>query len=156
PGSLLVRTLARDGEVFAYGYSQNAAIDAIVASGGLADGVRRLKEAGYKQIVLVGHSAGGMIVRQFIEDHPDARVTKAIQVCAPNGGTPTATVESFKAQRAFLDSLTLEGRRQCLKERSGKTIPRGIQFVCIVSNAAGDTDGIVRCDCQWSPDLQQQ
>jgi triacylglycerol esterase/lipase EstA (alpha/beta hydrolase family) len=156
PGSKLVRSLAPTADVFSYGYGQNASIDDIVASGGLADGVRLLRKAGYKEIILVGHSAGALIARQFVEDNPDAGVTKVVQVCPPNGGAKAAEISLFKSQRAFLDSLTPEGRQECLKGRAGKTIPGGVQFVCILSNAAGDSDGLVRCDCQWTADLQMQ
>jgi hypothetical protein len=156
PTALLVKELAKDSDLFSYAYGQNASIDAIVASGGLADGVRQLRRAGYRDIVLVGHSAGALIARQFVEDNPDAGVTKLVQVCPPNGGTKAAALDSFKSQRPFLDSLTIEGRAMCLKERAGKSIPNAVQCVCILSNAAGDSDGLVRCDCQWTPDLQRQ
>jgi pimeloyl-ACP methyl ester carboxylesterase len=156
PGSRLVTALAKDGDVFSYAYSQNAPVDAIVASGGLTDAVRQLRAAGYKDIVLVGHSAGGLIVRQFVEDNPEAGVTKVVQVCPPNGGSNAAAISLLKAQRPFLQSLTVEGREKCLSERVGKAIPAGVQFVCILSNAAGDTDGLVRCDSQWTCDLRCQ
>ena len=156
PGCLLVKELAKDSDVFSYGYSQNAAVNDIVSSGGLANAVWQLRRAGYRDIVLVGHSAGALIARQFVEDRADTGVTKVVQVCPPNGGTSLAGFELLKAQRAFLDSLTPEGREQCLKARVDKMIPKGIQFVCILSNAGGDNDGLVRCDCQWTADLQRQ
>ena len=156
PGCALVKELAKDADVFSYGYSQNASIDAIVAAGGVADVVRHLKKAGYTEIVLVGHSAGGLIARQFVEDNPKSGVTKVVQACAPNAGTSAAAIESHMSQRVFLDSLTPEGRQKCLKERAAKTIPDGVQFAFVLSNIGGDTDGLVRCDCQWSPDLQKQ
>ena len=123
PTAALVKELARDSDVFSYGYGQNAAVGAIVASGGLADAVAQLRKAGYRDIVLVGHSAGALVARQFVEDNPDSGVTKLIQVCPPNGGTQAATIGSFASQRAFLDSLTVEGRQKCLKERAAKTVP---------------------------------
>ncbi len=156
PTALLVKELAKDSDVFSYGYGQNASVDAIVAAGGLADGVRQLRRVGYRDVVLVGHSAGALVARHFVEDNPDAGVTKLIQVCPPNGGTRAATLTLFKSQRPFLDSLTPEGREMCLKERAAKTIPNAVQCVCILSNADGDSDGLVRCDCQWTPDLQRQ
>jgi len=156
PNSLLVKTLAKDADVFSFGYSQNVPLDAIVEADGLTQGIARLRKAGYREIVLVGHSAGGLIARQFVEDHPDAGVTKVLQICAPNGGTEAATVETLKSQRPFLDSLTPDTRTKCLKERAGKSIPEKVQFVFILSNIAGETDGLVRCDCQWTPDLQRQ
>ena len=49
--------------------------DRIAGSAALADNIRRVRQLGYKEIILLGHSAGGVIVRQFVEDHPDAGVT---------------------------------------------------------------------------------
>ena len=121
----------------------------------MAEGVAQLRRAGYHDIVLVGHSAGALVARQFIEDHADAGVSKVVQVCPPNGGAAAAEIGSLKTQRAFLDSLTPDGRQKSLKERT-KTIPKSVQFVCILSNAGGDTDGLVPCDCQWTADLQDQ
>ena len=157
PGSLLVKELAKEADVFSYGYSQNASVEDIVASGGLADGVRRLRKAGYREVVIVGHSAGALIARLFVEDNPDAGVAKVVQVCPPNGGAEAAKFDAFpKAQRPFVDSLTPEARQKSLKARADKMIPNGVQFVCVLSNAAGVGDGLVRCDCQWTADLQQQ
>ena len=97
-----------------------------------------------------------MIARQFVEDNPTAGVTKVVQACSPNGGTTVAMIDSLLNQRVFLDSLTPEGRKKCLKERAARTIPEGVQFVLILSDIGGKTDGLVRCDCQWTPDLQVQ
>jgi pimeloyl-ACP methyl ester carboxylesterase len=156
PGSLLVNALAKDTDVFSFAYAQNVGLDVVVASGGLATAVKQLRTAGYREIVLMGHSAGALVARQFVEDNPESGVTKLIQVCPPNGGSEAAGIESFKAQRAFLDCLTPEGRQKCLKERAAKKVPESVQFVCILSNAAVDSDGLVRCDCQWTADLQMQ
>ncbi len=155
-GSLLVKELAKDSDVFSFAYAQNEAIDAIVASTGLSRAVGQLRAAGYRDIVLMGHSAGALVARQFVEDNADSGVTKLVQVCPPNGGSQLAAIDSLKAQRAFLDCLTPEGRQKCLKERAAKKVPESIQFVCILSNYAGESDGLVRCDCQWTPDLQLQ
>ena len=99
-----------------------------------------------------------MIARQFVEDHPAAGVTKVIQVCAPNGGSPLAIVQGPKSQKVFLDCLTKEGRQQCLKLRAEKCIPEKIQFVCVIArgNGKSGTDGVVPCLCQWTDDLQRQ
>ena len=158
PRNLLVRGLARDADVFAFSYGQNASLDDIVKSGGLGEAVARLRKLGYKEIVLLGHSAGGLIARQFVEDNPDAGVTKVVQVCVPNGGTPSANVRVHRVQQVFLDCLTEEGRKACLKARAGKRVPGGVEFVCLLGTTDGtsDTDGVVPCLCQWTADLQQQ
>lgn len=158
PESLLVKTLAKEADVFSFGYSQNVALDDIVKAPGLADAVDRLKKLGYREIVLLGHSAGGLVARQFVEDHPDSGVTKVIQVCAPNGGTPSAKVMLTRSQQVFLDCLTEESRRKCLEARKDKRIPDGVEFVCVMGRSESDpgTDGVVPCPCQWTPDLQKQ
>jgi pimeloyl-ACP methyl ester carboxylesterase len=156
PGSRLVRELAKDADVFSFGYGQTVGVGVVADSPALRDAVAQMRRLGYKEIVLVGHSAGALIVRQFVEDHPDAGVTKVVQACPPNGGAPAAGLESFKNQRAFLDSLTPEVRQQVLKDRADKKVPREVQFVCILGNAAGDSDGLVPCVNQWTPELRKQ
>jgi pimeloyl-ACP methyl ester carboxylesterase len=157
PPSGLVKELARDSDVFAFAYGQDAALEKIASCAGLADAVRRLRQLGYREIVLVGHSAGGVIAREFVEDHPTAGVTKVVQVCCPNGGSPTATLECPRNQKAFLDCLTLEGRQACLRKRQDLHIPERVQFVCLVGiGDGGASDGVVPRACQWTPDLQAQ
>lgn len=154
----LVKELAKHADVFVFAYGQNVPLDTIVKESKLAGSVARLRKLGYTEIVLVGHSAGGLIARHFVEDHPDAGVTKVVQVCAPNGGSPLATVAAPKSQKAFLECLTEKSRQQCLKERAGKLIPEKVQFVCVVAKGDGTkgTDGVVPCVCQWTADLQKQ
>jgi pimeloyl-ACP methyl ester carboxylesterase len=123
--------------------------------------VTRLKKLGYSEIVLVGHSAGGLIARHLVEDYPDAGVTKVIQVCAPNGGSLWGDfrVGVRKNQEAFVTSLSYEGRAQCLKCRADKKIPAHVQFVCVMGHMTGPFrpgDGVVYSDCQWTDDLRQQ
>src|SRR5215831_8734547 len=87
PNSDLVRTLAPDFDVFAFGYAQTAPLDAVALSPGLRDAVANLKKAGYKDVVLIGHSAGGVIAQLFATNYPDAGVTKVIAVAAPLTGS---------------------------------------------------------------------
>src|SRR5687767_7087602 len=61
PGSRLVEVIAADADVYALAYSQNADLASIAAEPAIARHVGRLKELGYAEIVLVGHSAGGLI-----------------------------------------------------------------------------------------------
>lgn len=180
--SALVKTLAKDSDMFAVCYGQNLAVEQVAESSQLVCHLDRLKEIGYTEIVLVGHSAGGLIARHFVEDHPDAGVTKVIQVCSPNGGSSWGNAELGvrQGQESFLGSLTRQGRECCLAGRCQKKIPDNVEFVCLVGHYElqlgvnysfavwrGRTvtisvnkelrgDGIVSSERQWPPDLQQQ
>ena len=72
--------------------------------------------------------------------------------------TPRAKAAVHKNQRPFLASLTEEGRREALKERADRRIPAAVEFVCVLADADGkrETDGVVPCLSQWTPDLQEQ
>src|SRR5437763_1518712 len=59
-------------------------------------------------------------------------------------------------QEDFLRSLSTEGRQRCLKQRSGKKIPDGVEFVCVVATRGLNGDNLVTCPCQWTEDLQGQ
>jgi hypothetical protein len=169
----LVQALAKESDVFAFAYSQNDTVEHIAEGAAFVKSVAELKRLGYAEIVLLGHSSGGLIARQFVEDHPDAGVTKVIQVGTPNGGTAwaKATFGVSKDEQVFLQSLTPDGRKQVLKDRADKKVPEKIEFVCVVcrvvpsaeksgDDAEGDStvpgDGVVCCDCQWTDDLQRQ
>ena len=156
--SPLVKELAKNADVFVFAYGQNVPLDVIVQESKLRGSIAQLRKLGYTEIVLLGHSAGGLIARHFVEDHPDAGVTKVIQVCSPNGGSPLAHSAAPKSQKPFLECLSVEGRRKCLDGRKGKCIPEKVQFVCVIAKtkATPHTDGIVPCECQWTADLQKQ
>ncbi len=112
---------------------------------------------GYRSVVVVGHSAGGIVARHFVEDDPDAGVTKVIQVSAPNGGSPWATWQIIQPKEAdFLESLTKPVRRLAVAGRSDRRIPMHIEFACIVANGLVFGDGLVGTGSQWTADLQQQ
>jgi pimeloyl-ACP methyl ester carboxylesterase len=147
----LAKTLKADADLFAFAYGQNVALDRIAGSVELADNLRRVRKLGYKEIILVGHSAGGVIVRQWVEDNRDAGVTKVIQVSAPNGGSDLGK----GSPAPFIASLTKQERQASLLRRADKKIPACVEFVCVVSGTLG-TDLMVLCACQWTPDLQQQ
>jgi pimeloyl-ACP methyl ester carboxylesterase len=158
PGSLMVKRLAAEADVYAFAYAQTAAADAIAGRSNLPDCVRLLRSMGYREVVLLGHSAGGLIARALVEDCPDAGVTKVIQVCAPNGGSGWAMLQAVRANQVeFLNSLTKGARQRAVTERGDRAIPPGVEFVCVVGTGtllAGD--GLVLCRCQWSEDLQRQ
>jgi pimeloyl-ACP methyl ester carboxylesterase len=158
PGSRLVRALARDADVFAFAYAENATVGQLASLPTLAEAVRRLQASGYQDIVFVGHSAGGLIARAFVEDHPNAGVTKVIQVCAPNTGSSWAKLHQVvvRGQEEFVRSLTKEERSRELRRRADKLIPLGVQFVCVVGIGEVLGDGLVSYTSQWPEDLQAQ
>jgi pimeloyl-ACP methyl ester carboxylesterase len=154
---LLVKQLSRDCDVFSFAYAQTVAADEVAEAPDLSDSVRRVQLLGYREIVLVGYSAGGVIARMFVEDHPDAGVTKVVQVCAPNGGSGWASWPSLCRQQAeFLRSLTKQTRKHALDERGDRLVPQRVEFVCIVGTGTGYGDGLVSKRNQWTPELQSQ
>lgn len=156
--SALVKELGKTSDVFSLAYGQNVTLDVIVKESKLAASVAELRKMGYRDIVLIGHSAGGLIARQFVEDHPDAGITKVIQVCAPNAGSPLAGPTGPKSQHAFLECLTIDHRKKCLEQRKEKRIPDKVQFVCVIARTdkRADSDSVVPCASQWTADLHRQ
>jgi pimeloyl-ACP methyl ester carboxylesterase len=157
PDCLLVKRLAQEADVFAFAYAQTVSADDIAECPELAKQLEQLRQNGYREIVLVGHSAGGVIARQLVEDHPDCGVTKVIQVCAPNGGSSWAKWPTVRANQIdFLDSLTKPARNRSLWERADKKIPGHIEFACVVGTGTVNGDGMVSNRSQYPPDLQRQ
>jgi hypothetical protein len=157
PGSALVKHLEVVADVYAFAYAQSVDVDEIGDLLSLRDGVRRLRELGYREVVLVGHSAGGLVARRLVEDYPDLGVTKVIQVCTPNAGSAWAKIQAVpRVQKPFLQSLTQEGRRRSRGERPGLRIPEHVEFVCLVGTGLMAGDGVVSCRSQWTTDLQEQ
>jgi hypothetical protein len=157
PGSKLVKQLAAEGDVYAFAYGQNVKVDEIADKDSLWGGVLRLRKMGYREVVVVGYSAGGIVARRVVEDYPDAGVTKVVQVCAPNAGSGWASLGGVrKNQKAFLQSLTKEQRRREMKSRHDITIPDNVEFVCVVGTVAVKGDGVVSSHSQWTDDLQAQ
>jgi pimeloyl-ACP methyl ester carboxylesterase len=159
PDSKAVEALVREGDVFAFSYGQNVAVTEVARAPLLLSKVRELRRKGYTEVVLIGHSAGGIVVRQFVEDHPDAGVTKVIQVCAPNRGAFVAKLAFLMrepAVRPFVNSLSPESREGDLQARAGKKLPATVQFVCVLGSSGTGTDGLVAWSNTWSKCLQQQ
>jgi pimeloyl-ACP methyl ester carboxylesterase len=158
PASLLVKALGRQADVFSFAYSQTARVEDIPELATLAQAVGKLRFLGYQQIILVGHSTGGVIARLFVEDYPRSGVTRVIQVCAPNDGTSWAKANFLvsRDQEEFLHSLTKKERLMRAEQREDKKIPDNVEFVCVVGAAGPHGDGIVSRSSQWPADLQKQ
>jgi len=159
PGSILVTTLGAASDVYSLGYGQNAPIEDIAHSPMLTAHVNRLRALGYSEIVMIGHSAGALIARYYVEDSAEGGgVTKVIQVSPPNGGSSWGkrTGSVRQSQEVFLTSLTKESRQAAVQQRWDKSIPPEVQFVCVVGAIGTVGDGVVRSDLQWTAELQRQ
>jgi pimeloyl-ACP methyl ester carboxylesterase len=160
PDSTLAKALGRDSDVYAFAYGQNVEVDVIAGEARLREWVWQLRALGYREVVLVGFSAGALIARQFVEDYPAAGVTKVIQVCPPNGGSDWSKAEfAVRSNQApFLRSLTKGARRAAVERRADRKIPDGVEFVCVVGMMAKGIggDGVVSAESQWTTDLQAQ
>ena len=153
----IAKKLGEQADVYALAYGQNASIDKIADDPSLVRYLLRLKREGYREIILIAHSAGGLIARHLVEDHPDLGVTRVIQICAPNGGSGWASLKAATtSQMEFMNSLTRGSRLEALKKREKKTIPDDVEFVCIVGSCRVAGDGIVVAKSQWTLDLQAQ
>jgi pimeloyl-ACP methyl ester carboxylesterase len=159
PRSELVRLLARDADVFAFSYAQTVPLDAVAHSAVLREAIAGLKAAGYREIVLVGHSAGGVICRLFAENYPDAGVTKVIQAATPNTGTEIAAALKNgypRYQAPFVQSLTPSARFEGFR-LSKKLLSPKLEMACIVCKVRRiEGDGLVPLASQWPDELQQQ
>jgi pimeloyl-ACP methyl ester carboxylesterase len=157
PDSTLVKEISRHADVYSLAYGQTVAVESIAMSPRLLEHLRGLKKAGYRDIILVGHSAGGLIARYLVEDNPEIGITKVIQVCCPNGGSNWAALKMARpVQAAFLASLTHSAREKLLQQRKEKRIPAAIDFACVIGCVHLGGDGVVSCKSQWSEDLQAQ
>jgi triacylglycerol esterase/lipase EstA (alpha/beta hydrolase family) len=158
PGSALVRALADVADVYALGYAQNTPVDEVARAPALGRHVADLRAAGYAEVILVGYSAGALVARYYVEDTGGGGVTKVIQVCPPNGGSGWTRLAAGvrKSQEVFVRSLSKEARQAVMAARAGKRVPPHVEFVCVVGSVGRVGDGMVRYDCQWTPDLQRQ
>jgi pimeloyl-ACP methyl ester carboxylesterase len=158
PGSFLVPALSKDADVFALTYGQTADLDTISQAPSFENALEKLRFLGYREITLVGHSAGGVLARLFVENHPDGPVTRVVQICAPNLGSSWAKAEvgSRRIQGLFYQSLTKSWRQNVCLVRKDKLIPANVQFLCILGTVGTLGDGLVSCESQWPEDLQRQ
>jgi pimeloyl-ACP methyl ester carboxylesterase len=156
PKSELVKALAKDFDVFAFSYAQTVPVDDVSQAAGLRDALARIRKAGYTDIVLVGHSAGGLIARQFVERNPDAGVTKVVAVAAPFAGSDLATLKLGypRVQAPFVQSLAPEARKAAAGSNP-RALGKGVGFACLVCKLKRvETDGVVLAKSQWPDDLQ--
>ncbi len=157
--SLLVKGLKDNYDVFGFSYAQTQSVDTIAVSNGLRDGIAALKKAGYKSIILVGHSVGAIIAREFVAVYPKAGVTKVVAVAAPFLGSGWAKLPNFtlpKTQVEFINSLLPSVREPRVKEYP-LTIAKDVEFCCVLCRTARmDHDTVVSFASQWPIDLQDQ
>ncbi|HEV3437561.1 MAG TPA: alpha/beta fold hydrolase [Gemmata sp.] len=154
PNSDLVRTLAKDSDVFSFGYAQITELDAVAQCPGLRDAVANIRKLGYKEIVLIGHSAGGVIARLFIESYPDSGVTKVVTVAAPHTGSDLAHLKGGypKIQATFVQSLAPEVRI----EAPPRKIDDRIEMACVVCKLKRvEGDGLVNIVSQWPEECRK-
>ena len=157
PGSKLVKLLAREFDVFAFAYAQTVPADDVARSAGLREAVAKLRKAGYTDVVLIGHSAGGVIARHFVQNFPDAGVTKVVAVASPFAGVESATLKMGypKVQAPFVESLTPAARADAVKADKNP-LGKSVQFACVVCKLKlVDSDGLVSTRSQWTTDLQE-
>ena len=159
PGGVLVKQLSEDFDIFGFSYAQMQSVDSITLSRGLRTGINALKTAEYNEIVLIGHSAGAIIAREFTECFPNDGITKVIAVSGPHEGSGWARLPTFtlpKTQVAFINSLLPDVRIALRKERSAK-LPKSLEFCCVITKwNRTDHDTVVSLRSQWPPDLQDQ
>jgi pimeloyl-ACP methyl ester carboxylesterase len=158
PRSELVRALQPDFDVFGVSYAQVGPVDWVAASPQLREGIKALRFAGYKEIVLIGHSAGGIIARRFVEMNPNSGVTKVVAVASPYLGSGWAKLPPQlmpKSQLVFIRSLLPEVREESARTSTAK-LPEDFQFCCVVCKLPRlDSDTTVGVDSQWPRDLQK-
>jgi hypothetical protein len=157
PDSAMVKELGKEFDVYSFTYAQTTPVDAVASCEGLRARLAALRAAGYKEIVLIGHSAGSIVAREVVERYPTAGVTKVIQVAPPNEGAVLAEVGVGlpKTQVGFIKSLAPEYRKEVCKTCS-TPIPKGVEF-CVVACKYGRFQGdlLVDVTSQWPADLQK-
>ncbi len=157
PKAPLLAALAPDFDVYAFGYAQTLPVDSVASSNGMRETIAKLKTAGYREIVLVGHSAGGIVAHQFAVRFPDSGVTKVIPVAAPYSGSDLAELNVGLpwTQVSYIKSLAPQPRQATLKE--DKAFPKTIEYcamLCKVSRLPNDI--MVNLESQWPPEVRQQ
>lgn len=156
PRAPLLAALAPDFDVYALGYAQTLPLDAVASSSGMRSAVARLKRAGYREIVLIGHSAGGIVAHQFAERYPDSGVTKIIPVAAPYLGSDLAEIGFGlpKTQVAYIKSIAPQPRREATALLT--PLPKHIDICCVSCKITYLTNDIlVNLESQWPPEVRR-
>lgn len=157
PKAPLLKALADEFDVYGFGYAQTIAVDGVALSNGLRATIAKLKSARYQEIVLIGHSAGGLIAHQFAELYPDSGVTKVLPVAAPYTGSELAELKLPLpyTQVSYIKSLAPTPRLEALKERLA--FPRSIDICCVMCKVTKlPHDIMVTLDSQWPSEIRQQ
>ena len=162
-GSLMARALQDHADLYIFSYAQNRPVEEIAGAQNqdgksFGDYLAEVRALGYDEVVLVAFSAGGLIARQFVEDHPDAGVTRVVQVCSPNTGSSLGGLDLGVRhdQEVFLNSLTKQARREFLDGRIDARIPDAVEFVAVMGTGAGSGDSAVSRESAWPDDLREQ
>jgi len=154
----VVKILAEEFDVFGMSYAQTLPVDLVPLSKEFREGIATLKKLGYTQIVLVGHSAGGVLVRRFVELFPDAGVTKIIMVGTPHLGSGWTNFPARfipKQQSRFIESLSESYRIEATK--CAPPLSEKLEACCVVCKLPRlKSDTIVGLRSQWPEDLQNQ
>lgn len=157
PNAPLLAALEKEFDVYAFGYAQTVSLDLVADSNGLHSTIRQLKEAGYKEIVLIGHSAGGLIAFQFAERNPQSGVSKVIPVSAPYAGSELAdlSLPLPRTQVTYIRSLSPQPRKDVLATM--KPFPKEIEICCVMCKVSRlPNDIMVGLDSQWPEEIRKQ
>lgn len=157
PKAPLLAALAGEFDVYAFGYAQTVPIDLVADCNGLRNAVERLRKAGYAEIVLVGHSAGGLVAHHFAERNPKSGVTKVIPVSAPYTGSDLAdiTLPLPRTQVSYIKSLAPQPRKDAIA--AIKAFPKDIEICCVLCKVSRlPNDIMVGLDSQWPEEVRKQ
>jgi pimeloyl-ACP methyl ester carboxylesterase len=157
PSSPLVKALSKDADVFAFAVAQTMPVDLVPHAPALREAVAKFQAAGYREVVLIGHSAGGLVARMFAEHYPDG-LTKVILVATPHAGAGAANAQAGypKWQAPFVHSLSPAARMVANRE-SNRLIAARVQVVSVVAKLHGiEADGLLKVQSQWPLLLQEQ
>jgi len=153
----LLAALAADFDVYAIGYAQTVPVDCVANCTGFKTTIQSLRDAGYTELILVGHSAGGLIAHQFIERNPKSGVTKLIPVAVPYSGSELAEINIGvpRTQASYIRSLAPTPRQDVL--RAAANFPSSVEYCAVVCKVTKlPNDILVGVESQWPAELRAQ